>query len=178
MRIGIDATCWANERGYGRFTREIVTAMVAAGARATSSFACSTSGPPAFTGLKAPNVSTVWCRNPVADRGRGCVRPPPIDWQTCCGSRDAVRARFARCVSLALGSQAFSAAAGTAGGRHACMTRSPNGSRADAANAVGSWSWHARSAGVDAGAARARRVGLRRQGNRDSLRGAGESACA
>ena len=29
MRIGIDATCWANERGYGRFTREIVSAMAA-----------------------------------------------------------------------------------------------------------------------------------------------------
>src|SRR5580765_8662842 len=27
MRIGVDATCWANERGYGRFTREIVSAM-------------------------------------------------------------------------------------------------------------------------------------------------------
>jgi glycosyltransferase involved in cell wall biosynthesis len=27
VRIGIDATCWSNERGYGRFTREIVTAM-------------------------------------------------------------------------------------------------------------------------------------------------------
>lgn len=27
MRIGIDATCWANERGYGRFTRELVGAM-------------------------------------------------------------------------------------------------------------------------------------------------------
>ena len=27
MRVGIDATCWANGRGYGRFTREIVTAM-------------------------------------------------------------------------------------------------------------------------------------------------------
>ncbi len=31
MRIGIDATCWANGRGYGRFTRELVTAMVARG---------------------------------------------------------------------------------------------------------------------------------------------------
>ena len=31
MRIGIDATCWANGRGYGRFTRELVTAMVAQG---------------------------------------------------------------------------------------------------------------------------------------------------
>jgi glycosyltransferase involved in cell wall biosynthesis len=29
VRIGIDATCWANERGYGRFTREIVSAMAA-----------------------------------------------------------------------------------------------------------------------------------------------------
>src|SRR5262245_46074300 len=29
MRIGIDATCWANDRGYGRFTRELVTAMIA-----------------------------------------------------------------------------------------------------------------------------------------------------
>lgn len=28
MRIGIDATCWANARGYGRFTRELVAAMV------------------------------------------------------------------------------------------------------------------------------------------------------
>lgn len=28
MRIGVDATCWANERGYGRFTRELVRAMV------------------------------------------------------------------------------------------------------------------------------------------------------
>jgi len=27
MRIGIDATCWANPRGYGRFTRELVPAM-------------------------------------------------------------------------------------------------------------------------------------------------------
>lgn len=29
MRIGIDATCWANARGYGRFARELVRAMVA-----------------------------------------------------------------------------------------------------------------------------------------------------
>jgi glycosyltransferase involved in cell wall biosynthesis len=27
MRIGVDATCWANARGYGRFTRELVPAM-------------------------------------------------------------------------------------------------------------------------------------------------------
>ena len=29
MRIGVDATCWANGRGYGRFTRELVPAMAA-----------------------------------------------------------------------------------------------------------------------------------------------------
>lgn len=27
MRIGIDAACWANKRGYGRYARELVTAM-------------------------------------------------------------------------------------------------------------------------------------------------------
>jgi len=27
MRIGVDATCWANPRGYGRFTREILAVM-------------------------------------------------------------------------------------------------------------------------------------------------------
>ncbi|MBA2293173.1 MAG: glycosyltransferase family 4 protein [Gemmatimonadales bacterium] len=30
LRIGIDATCWANRRGYGRFARETVRAMTAA----------------------------------------------------------------------------------------------------------------------------------------------------
>ncbi len=29
MVIGVDATCWANGRGYGRFTRELLPAMVA-----------------------------------------------------------------------------------------------------------------------------------------------------
>lgn len=29
MRIGIDATCWMNPRGYGRFTRELLPAMAA-----------------------------------------------------------------------------------------------------------------------------------------------------
>jgi glycosyltransferase involved in cell wall biosynthesis len=28
MRIGVDASCWANDRGYGRFTRELMAAMV------------------------------------------------------------------------------------------------------------------------------------------------------
>lgn len=29
LRIGVDATCWANRRGFGRFTRCLVTEMVA-----------------------------------------------------------------------------------------------------------------------------------------------------
>ncbi|MEP7344035.1 MAG: glycosyltransferase family 1 protein [Gemmatimonadaceae bacterium] len=29
MRIGVDATCWANGRGYGRFARELMQAMTA-----------------------------------------------------------------------------------------------------------------------------------------------------
>ncbi len=32
MRIGVDATCWANGRGYGRFARELLRAMVIEGA--------------------------------------------------------------------------------------------------------------------------------------------------
>jgi len=32
MRIGVDATCWANARGYGRFARELLRAMVIEGA--------------------------------------------------------------------------------------------------------------------------------------------------
>jgi glycosyltransferase involved in cell wall biosynthesis len=28
VRIGIDASCWANRRGYGRYTRELVTAIL------------------------------------------------------------------------------------------------------------------------------------------------------
>ncbi len=30
MRIGIDATCWSNRRGYGRFTRGLIQALVEA----------------------------------------------------------------------------------------------------------------------------------------------------
>ena len=32
VRIGIDATCWANARGYGRFTRELLRHLAAASA--------------------------------------------------------------------------------------------------------------------------------------------------
>jgi hypothetical protein len=29
VNIGIDATCWRNQRGFGRFTRELLTALFA-----------------------------------------------------------------------------------------------------------------------------------------------------
>src|SRR5262245_56287598 len=29
MRIGVDACCWANRRGFGRFTRELLQALIA-----------------------------------------------------------------------------------------------------------------------------------------------------
>lgn len=58
MRIGVDATCWLNERGYGRFTREVVAAMVALAP--DDQFVCflDTSSAAKFR-LDAPNLRTV-----------------------------------------------------------------------------------------------------------------------
>jgi glycosyltransferase involved in cell wall biosynthesis len=57
MRIGIDATCWANDRGYGRFTRELVSAMVSDSSR--HEFICFLDklSAASFT-LAAPNLTT------------------------------------------------------------------------------------------------------------------------
>ena len=58
MRIGIDATCWANERGYGRFTREMVSAMVSLAP--THEFVCLLDARAAARfSLDAPNVYAV-----------------------------------------------------------------------------------------------------------------------
>ncbi len=58
MRIGIDATCWANERGYGRFTREIVSAMAALAP--DDEFVCFLDRKSAdLFGLTTPNVHPV-----------------------------------------------------------------------------------------------------------------------
>ncbi|MGH2460603.1 MAG: glycosyltransferase family 4 protein [Chloroflexota bacterium] len=35
MRIGIDLSCWSNDRGYGRYTRNLVNALLAAGGKHT-----------------------------------------------------------------------------------------------------------------------------------------------
>ncbi len=65
MRIGIDATCWANERGYGRFTRELVGAMPALAP--AHEFVCFLDRRAAarFT-LTAPNVRPVLVHQHVA----------------------------------------------------------------------------------------------------------------
>jgi glycosyltransferase involved in cell wall biosynthesis len=58
VRIGVDATCWVNERGYGRFTRELVTAMVALAP--DDQFVCflDNRSAEAFA-LRAPNLRSV-----------------------------------------------------------------------------------------------------------------------
>jgi glycosyltransferase involved in cell wall biosynthesis len=65
VRIGIDATCWANERGYGRFTRELVSAMPAL--EPADEFVCFLDRRAAATfTLTAPNVSPVVVHQHVA----------------------------------------------------------------------------------------------------------------
>ncbi|HUQ47514.1 MAG TPA: glycosyltransferase family 1 protein [Gemmatimonadaceae bacterium] len=55
MRIGVDSTCWANERGYGRYARQIVSAMVALSPQ--DEFICFLDGPSNERfDLDAPNV--------------------------------------------------------------------------------------------------------------------------
>ena len=58
MRIGVDAVCWANGRGYGRFTRELLPAM--ADAAPQDEFVCflDRRAADAFT-LTQPNVRPV-----------------------------------------------------------------------------------------------------------------------
>lgn len=58
MRIGVDATCWANDRGYGRFTRELVSAM--ASRAPDDEFVCFLDERASLRfGLSAPNVTRV-----------------------------------------------------------------------------------------------------------------------
>lgn len=61
MRIGVDATCWANERGYGRYARQIVSAMVTSSPQ--DEFVCFLDELSAarFT-LAAPNVERIVVR--------------------------------------------------------------------------------------------------------------------
>ena len=58
MRIGVDVTCWANARGYGRFARELLPAMVAQAP--ADEFVCFADDRAAdLFDLRAPNVRLV-----------------------------------------------------------------------------------------------------------------------
>src|SRR5262245_51828637 len=79
MRIGIDATCWANTRGYGRFTRELVEAMVSRGRG--HEFVCFLDElTAAGFGLRSPNLTTI-----VVDQ----VKAPPS--AASAGTRRSIR---------------------------------------------------------------------------------------
>ena len=65
MRVGIDATCWANGRGYGRFTREIVTAMARRAPDVHFTCFLDPKSVACFE-LRAPNVSQVLVKTAVA----------------------------------------------------------------------------------------------------------------
>lgn len=78
MRIGVDATCWANGRGYGRYTRELVAAMVAEAP--ADEFVCflDAAAREQFA-LRAPNVTAVVVPqrvSPTAAAGADSARSP------------------------------------------------------------------------------------------------------
>lgn len=58
MRIGVDGACWANERGYGRYARELLSAMVRAAPDERFVFFLDPLSEERF-GLSGPNVQTV-----------------------------------------------------------------------------------------------------------------------
>ena len=59
MRIGIDGACWANHRGYGRFTRELLRAMVELGGPDELVFFLDAAARDAFDLDGAPGVEVV-----------------------------------------------------------------------------------------------------------------------
>jgi len=65
MRFGVDATCWANVRGYGRFTRELCTAMVSLALEHEFVFFADEAAASVFE-LRAPNVKLVTVAQKVA----------------------------------------------------------------------------------------------------------------
>src|SRR5690606_21919259 len=65
MRIGIDGSCWTNARGYGRFTRELVPALVAQAPTHEFVCFCDPQALEAFE-LSAPNVRMVEVPTAVA----------------------------------------------------------------------------------------------------------------
>lgn len=88
MRIGVDVTCWANARGYGRFARELVGEMVARSPG--DEFVCFADERAAdLFDLRAPNVRLV----------RVAQRVSPTQAASANGSRSpADMLRFTRAV--------------------------------------------------------------------------------
>jgi len=68
MRIGIDATCWWSQRGFGRFTRGLLPALFEASA--DHQFVLFTDQPPVAEMLK-PGVDVVQVMSP-----RPSQKPP------------------------------------------------------------------------------------------------------
>lgn len=58
MRIGVDASCWANGRGYGRFARELLSTMVRVSPDDDFVFFLDPASEAAFD-LDAPNVTRI-----------------------------------------------------------------------------------------------------------------------
>jgi len=58
MRIGVDAGCWANDRGYGRFARELMSEMVRVAPNDEFVFLLDPASRRRFE-LSAPNVHTI-----------------------------------------------------------------------------------------------------------------------
>lgn len=89
MRIGVDASCWANGRGYGRFTQELLRAMVTMAP--ADDFVCFVDDAAARRwNLAAPNVRLV----------RVAQSASPTDAASADGSRGPVDIlRFSRAVA-------------------------------------------------------------------------------
>jgi glycosyltransferase involved in cell wall biosynthesis len=65
LRVGVDASCWANDRGYGRFTREILRLLPVLAP--DDEFVCFIDpGLAEHFDLKAPNVRSVVVNSAVA----------------------------------------------------------------------------------------------------------------
>jgi alpha-1,3-rhamnosyl/mannosyltransferase len=65
LRVGVDASCWANDRGYGRFTREILRLLP--GLAPDDEFVCFIDpGLAEHFDLKGPNVRSVVVNSAVA----------------------------------------------------------------------------------------------------------------
>lgn len=90
MRIGVDACCWANGRGYGRFTRELLAALVPCAPDDEFVFFADTTAARAIaSSLQASNVRVVEVRQSA----------PPTEAAAADGSRSpADMLRFSRAV--------------------------------------------------------------------------------